>query len=269
MTNPGNAFKRFNLLLFKCCCILPFFVLGIWLLHLVYLPDVAISKYLEPSKPDSEPNVFKAIFTRKTTIPREHFHMIDEYVTRPEPMAPLCLHCHGTYPHSKEKKIRSILNFHNGFIACAVCHARKRPDETDITFAWVDRITGSIKDRVKGAYGKYPAKIFPVRTLPNDVRMVARPVNEDAVRQFLKYKNIYSPDQIAQAKIKLHANISSKPVFCSDCHQRKGYLDFAALGFPPQRVAHLNSSEVVGLIDKYKTFYMPAEIDFGTGKDFH
>ena len=47
---------------------------------------------------------------------------------------------------------------------------------------------------------------------------------------------------------------------------KNGYLDFIALGFPPQWVAHLNSSEVVGLIDKYKTFYMPAEIDFGDGK---
>ena len=267
MTKSGNAIKRFCLLLFKWGCILPFFVLGAWLLHLVYLPDVAISTYLEPSTPDSEQDVFKAILTRKATLPRGHFHMIDEYVTRSEPMAPLCLNCHGTYPHSKEKKIRSILNFHNGFIACAVCHARKRPDETDITFAWVDRITGSIEERVEGAYGKYPAKIFPVRTLPDGAKIVVRPVNVNAARQFLKYKNVYSPDQIAQAKIKLHANISSKPVFCSDCHQPKGYLDFTALGFPPQRVAHLNSSEVVGLIDKYKTFYMPAEIDFGAGSD--
>jgi len=37
---------------------------------------------------------------------------------------------------------------------------------------------------------------------------------------------------------------------CSDCHQRKGCLDVAALGFQPQRVVDLNSSEVVGLIDK-------------------
>ena len=267
VSKPGNAIKRFCLLFFKWGCILPFFLLGAWLLQLVYLPDVAVSTYLEPSKPDSDSNVFEAILTQKTPLQRGHFHMIDEYVTRSEPMAPLCLTCHGTYPHSKEKKIRSILNFHNGFIACAVCHARKGPDDKDITFAWVDRITGSIEQRVEGAYGKYPAKIFPVRTLPDGVKTMVRPVNEGAARQFLKYKNIYSPDQIAQAKIKLHANISSKPTFCSDCHQRKGYLDFAALGFPPKRVAHLNSSEVVGLIDKYKTFYMPAEIDFGSGKE--
>lgn len=266
MTKPGNMFKRVGLLLLKGACILPFFILGGWLLHLVYLPDVAISKYLEPSKPDPEQDVFKAILTQEATTSREHFHMIDAYVTRSEPMAPLCLNCHGTYPHSKEKKIRSILNFHNGFIACAVCHARKRRDATDISFAWVDRITGSIEDRAEGAYGKYSAKIFPVRTMPNNAKIVVRPVHENAARQFLKYKDVYSSDQIAQAKIKLHANISPKPVFCSDCHQKNGYLDFMALGFPPQRVAHLNSSEVVGLIDKYKTFYMPAEIDFGDGK---
>lgn len=267
MTTSGNTFKRRCHLLLKCFCIFPFLLLAVWLLQLVYLPDVAISTYFEPEKPDPEREVFKAILTQNAAIPREHFHIIDDYVTRSEPMAPLCLNCHGTYPHSKEKKIRSILNFHNGFIACSVCHARKRPGDKEIGFAWVDRVSGDIEERVEGAYGKYPAKIFPVRTLPDKARIILRPIDENAARHYMKFKDIYSPDQIAQAKIKLHANISPKPVFCSECHQKKGYLDFAALGFPPQRVAHLNSSEVVGLIDKYKTFYMPAEIDFGTGQD--
>lgn len=265
MMNFGHMVKLLGSVLVRFLYGLPFVLLGLWLLHLVYLPDMAFSNYIEFDEPGNTQDVFESIKKDKEPAPREHFHMIDEYITRAEPMAPLCLNCHGTYPHSKEKKIRSILNFHNGFIACAVCHARKESDDQSIEFAWVDRNTGTIQERVEGAYGKYPAKIFPIRLLPSDSKTIVHPVDERAARQYLKYKDSFTPDQVAQAKIKLHANISSKPVFCSDCHRKAGYLDFKALGFSPQRIAHLNSTEVVGMIDKYKTFYLPAEIDFGTG----
>ena len=93
-------------------------------------------------------------------------------------------------------------------------------------------------------------------------------MDEKAARQYIKIKDKFNPDQSAQAKIKLHEHISSKPVFCSDCHQKDGYLDYAKLGFPTQRINHLNSTEVVGMIEKYKTFYLPSEIDFGVENTF-
>ena len=266
MTKFGHMLKRLGSFLVRGLYLLPAILLGIWFLHLVYFPDTAISEYLAVAKPDPAEDIFKSILKNKEPAPRDHFHMIDDYITRAEPMAPLCLNCHGTYPHSKEKKIRSILNFHNGFIACSVCHARNEPDDKTIGFAWDDRNTGVIQEKVEGAYGKYPAKIFPVRQLTGDSRIVIRPVDEEAARQYIKHKESFTPDQIARAKIKVHSNISAKPVICADCHRQAGYLDFEALGFSPQRVAHLNSSEVVGMIDKYKTFYLPTEIDFGSGE---
>jgi hypothetical protein len=50
---------------------------------------------------------------------------------------------------------------------------------------------------------------------------------------------------------------------------KDGYLNFIELGFPLKRVNHLNSTEVVGLIEKYKTSYLPSEIDFGAEKAFN
>ena len=47
-----------------------------------------------------------------------------------------------------------------------------------------------------------------------------------------------------------------------DCHKKDGYLDFAKLGYPRNRVDHLASSEVASMIEKYETFYLPAVIDF-------
>ena len=269
----GNIFriiKKFPIFLLKFVYILPFLLFGAWLLKLVYfshdLPHVEAKKAEEVTEVVGDDGIFKQILLQKDVVPRDHFHLVDEYVSRPEYISPICLTCHGTYPHSKEEKVRSILNFHGGFIACSVCHAREKHDEHLVYFAWVDRQTGAVSKRVEGEYGKYPAKIFPIQITKGVKTRIFRPVSEEAARQFLQYKDQYTPDQIAQAKAKLHEHVSPKPVFCSDCHKEGGYLEFKELGFPKQRIDHLNSTEIVGMVEKYKKFYLPSQIDFGLEK---
>jgi cytochrome c553 len=252
----------------KLVYLLPFLLFGLWLIQMLYFPQLEAKKIVEAVKPKHEENIFKTFLIKKGVVPREHFHMTDEYVIRSEPMLPLCSTCHGTYPHSKEKKVRAILNFHTGLIACSVCHARKEPGTKDIIFKWVDLKTGEILDKVEGEYGKYPAEIYPIKIDNEGRKTISRPVDDTAARHYLIIKDKLTSDQIAQAKIKLHEHISDKPVFCSDCHKKDGYLDFIKLGFSVQRVNHLNSTEVVGMILKYKTFYLPSEIDFGVEKVF-
>ena len=255
--------NRFFTRLVKGLLIFPLLLFGLWLLKLVYFPGFEAKKAVAIIEA-AEENIFDTILKNKQLIPQGHFHLVDDFVSQPEVNPPLCLTCHGTFPHSKEKKVRSLLNFHTGFISCSVCHARQEPGQSEITFMWVDRETGRIVSKVRGRYGKYTAKIFPVRLSDSgQPERIFRPISDKAAHQFLKLKDQFTHDQIAQAKIKLHANISDKPVFCSDCHKENGYLDFARLGFPKMRVAHLVSTEVVGLVNKYKTFYMPSKIDFG------
>jgi len=266
-----RVIKKIPIFLLKFIYILPFLLFGAWLLKLVYftheLPHVEAKKAEESAEIVGEDGVFKKILLQKDAVPREHFHMVDEFVSQPaEYIAPICLTCHGTYPHSKEEKVRSILNFHGGFIACSICHAREKHDEHLVYFAWVDHETGAVSKQVEGEYGKYPAKIFPIQITKGAKTRIFRPVSEEAARQFLKYKDQYTPDQIAQAKAKLHEHISAKPVFCSDCHKKDGYLDFKELGFSKQRIDHLNSTEIVGMVEKYKKFYLPSKIDFGLEK---
>ncbi len=268
-----NVVIKIPVFLAKAVYFLPFILFAVWLLQLLYLPKLDVVKIgvaqFDPTlKPVEEQDIFSAILMSKDPISRGHFHMIDEYISQQETMAPLCLTCHGNYPHSKEKKVRALLNSHTGFIACSVCHARKELGTEDIIFAWVDREAGEIVNEVKGEYGKYPAKIFPIQIDSQGQKQIFKPVEERAAQQYLKIKDKYTPDQAAQAKIRLHEHISLKPVFCSDCHKKDGYLEFEKLGFPLHRINHLNSTEVVGLVEKYKTFYLPSEIDFGAEKLF-
>lgn len=267
-TFVGRVFRglvTFPVLVLKAVYLLPFLLFGLWLLQLLYFPHFKVEKLFAVTE---EQILAAAVKKDMAPAPRGHFHMIDEFVSQPEQSPPFCLRCHGTYPHLKEKKVRSILNFHTGFIACSVCHARKKPGDEHIVFGWIDHISGEPVLKAEGEYGKYSAKIFPLQIGEQGQKSIFRPMDDQAARQYLAIKDEYSPDQVAVAKIKLHEHLTTKPVFCSDCHQKEGYLDFAQLGFPLARINHLNSSEVVGMIEKYKTFYLPSEIDFGSETTF-
>ena len=255
--------KKVFVFLVKAIFALPLVVFGLWLLMLLYTPGVDAQKLAALQKPAEEEGVFKGILRAHKPLGRGHFHMIDEEREKHEPYEPLCLTCHGTFPHSKEKKVRSLLNFHTGFMACAVCHVRKDPAARDHFFIWVDRATGITSFTVEGEYGKYPAKIFPVKITAGGQQEIIRPVSEQSAREYLELKDKFTHDQAAEAKIKLHERLSKKPVQCMDCHKKDGYLDFAKLGYPRNRVDHLASSEVASMIEKYETFYLPEVIDFG------
>ena len=257
--------KRFPIWMFKILYLSPFFLFSLWMFQIVYFPKAEFKQKVIIAKPIiDDVAFFRKMLESKPPITQGYFHTPDEYVTQTEHYPPLCSNCHGSYPHSKEKKVRSMLNFHTGFIACAVCHAHEKPPENEkVRFSWVDRQTGNITLEVEGEYGKYSAKIFPLKIHKDGRREIYQPVSAEAAQEFITLKQHFSPDQIAEAKIKLHGNISQKPVSCSGCHIKDGYMDFKELGFAPNRVQHLISTEVVGLVEKYKAFYLPNEIDFG------
>lgn len=263
ITKTDEPSKSLTHVLIKTAIILPLIVFGLWLLKLLYLPSVEVRKLPAVARPSSEIGIFQRILMDKKPLSAGHFHMLDGAITQPEPFHPLCTNCHGTYPHIKEKKVRSLLNFHTGYMACSVCHVRKAPDDQDYFFVWVDRQTGMTAMSVKGEFGKYPAKIFPMQITAGGRKKLFRPVSEKAAEEFLRLKDKFSPDQMAQAKIKLHEGVSKKPVFCTECHKKDGYFDFAKLRFPKNRVDHLVSTEVAGMIENYETFYLPEAIDFG------
>ena len=248
----------------KAVFVLPLVVFGIWLIQMLYFPTVKASKSELSLKAVGSDHMFRAIWQETAPVSQGHFHMVDASIFQSAPYEPICRTCHGTYAHSKEKKFRSILNSHEGFLACAVCHVRKDPADKTFSFTWVDRETGRTSMAVEGEYGKFPAKIFPKRISARGQTTIIRPISEEAAQGYLKYKDKFTPDQVARAKAKLHEHVSKKPVLCNECHRKEGYLNFAGLGFPQNRVDHLTSSEVVTMIQKYETFYLPEVLDFGT-----
>ncbi len=271
LTGTLSIFKKILFSWVKFLYVLPFFIFGVWLVCVVYFPgfdlnaSISLLKYQKPNE-----TVVTGVM-KKEEVPRTHFHMVDDYIKEEDPQAPICTVCHGVYAHGKDQKLRALLNLHDGFMDCTVCHVRKGDsglaggsEKNQISeFLWVDRDTGEFKNKVEGEYGKYPAKIFPVMDTEGRGRQVPKPITEAAVRQFLTIKSGLTPEELEAARKKLHQGISEKAVSCAECHTKNGYLDFLKLGFPQRRVDDLVSSEFVGMVDKYKTFYLPSVIDFG------
>ena len=248
----------------KAVFVLPLAVFGLWLIQMLYFPEVKAGKTEVPLQTASADLMFRKIWQETQPVSSGHFHMVDAEIFQTSPYEPICRTCHGTYAHSKEKKVRSLLNFHEGFLACAVCHLRKDPADKTFSFTWVDQETGRTAMAVEGEYGKFPAKIFPTKTSAGGQVTIIRPINEKAAQAYLEYKDQFTPDQVAQAKAKLHEHISKKPILCIECHRKEGYLNFSKMGFPQNRVDHLISSEVATMIEKYETFYLPEVMNFGT-----
>ena len=95
---------KFPVFLLKVVYIIPFLVFGLWLLHTIYFPEVEIGESAALPNYIEEEDIFEVIMNKKEPVPRGHFHMIDEYISVRESNPPLCVVCHGTYPHGKEKK---------------------------------------------------------------------------------------------------------------------------------------------------------------------
>lgn len=263
--------KRIVGFFLKVIYLTPFVVFGLWLISIVYFQGFEFKKPFSGRNEKKDDEIFKIFVHKQETVPRDHFHMVDPHVEIPKENQAVCVICHGSYTHSKEKKTRAILNMHEGFISCYVCHSRQEDGHggvkttqsgTRIKFLWVDSETGEFKNAVEGEYGKYPAQIFPIEYSGQGADHIFTPIKPEAAQAFLKLLPGLTSDQVASAKAKLHNPISKEPVSCADCHKKEGYLDFKSLGFPQQRIDHLTSTEFVGMFEKYETFYLPSVIDF-------
>ncbi len=189
--------------------------------------------------------------------------------------ASMCVRCHGNVPHDKSKEVRSFLNMHAFYTACETCHIRPENNEPKWSFRWYDKETGvqsanptvlveienmyeHPEDPYYPTYGNYGAKIAPGIVENNLFSFLKTQKDKAFVDRYIKEQDQLSEQQRSQMKKLVHKDINKKPIECNQCHQEKSpYLPFASLGYPPRRVDELTNTSVVGMIDKYKEFYIP------------
>jgi hypothetical protein len=188
-----------------------------------------------------------------------HFHHIGRWYQSDK--WNFCVECHGPTPHSKAPQQRAFLNMHNLFISCQVCHVQEQEGVAPTRFGWIDITNGKLRpnpEMAEGVWGEYGAKIVQLKGTEENLQPVSLDEEEAFAETFRKRVDSLDDRQKVIGNKFIHRRCINTPVRCSDCHNsEKAFLPYTALGYSSERSDFLVSSEVVDLVGRYETFYMP------------
>lgn len=198
-----------------------------------------------------------------------HFHYIADSPTLPENKRPVCFICHSDYPHSKNKRIRALMNVHTQFLVCETCHIQDKPG-TRIVHKWYNPLSDNPRGPfygtdydpgtdllVKGDGGITKIAPFFKSGIAEGLKPAILEQDAPLARDYMNVRDQLSPEQREGVKNKFHENIKPKGFNCKVCHNGQSILDFKQLGFSDTRIDNLLKLDVVGMLDKYDQFYLP------------
>jgi hypothetical protein len=203
-----------------------------------------------------------------------HFHNVVARTPKlPEDLRPVCFICHSDLPHSKNKRIRSLMNLHTQFLVCETCHIKEKPGTT-IVYKWYNPLNsnppgpfyGTSYDPETGSLslGKdLISKIAPYYKKDDKVWPAIEIQDAPMARDFMRVRDRLTPEQRGGITNKFHEDIKPKGHECNACHSEKSILDFKKLGFNEHRIKHLEKLIVVEMIEKYKSWYLPELVIHG------
>jgi hypothetical protein len=189
-----------------------------------------------------------------------HFHHVGRWYQSDK--FDFCVQCHGPTPHSKTPQQRAFLNMHNLFISCQVCHVREQEGTAPMRFGWIDLANGHLcpnPDMAEGVWGEYGAKIVLLKGTQENPQVMTLDDEEAFAATFRMRVNTLDDRQKVIGNKFIHRRCVETPVRCSACHNSEEvFLPYTGLGYSSERSDFLVSSEVVDLVARYETFYMPS-----------
>jgi len=248
------------------------FILGVIIIALLLELTVVLGEHLGVfNKQEDKPKILKKIKYQRFSESQRHFHNVPEENKVDMGKKPVCFECHGDYPHSKKRMVRTLLNMHTQFVGCMTCHTdpRKKPEE-NYAFRWlnysgievqgphfgtdVDPKTGYLIE-TDDFYSKIV--IYDQKNGKDELLEITED-NPDA-KDFLEHKNDLSDEDKQAIKKSFHTLVMPKGRFCTRCHtdEKKSYIPFRDLGFSDQRIENVTNLNIVGIVEKYREFYMP------------
>lgn len=183
----------------------------------------------------------------------------------------VCFYCHGDFPHFQERMIRTLLNMHTQFIGCMTCHAdSEKVDEGRITLRWLNYSGIEVSGPRFGTdhnpetgflvpTDDYYSKIVPYLSVDGEEQLLEITEDDPMAVDFVNVQAQLTGRDREEVKKSFHTLVMPKGRFCTRCHAQPGasFLPFAELGFSERRVNELTSLNIIGLVQKYKEFYMP------------
>jgi hypothetical protein len=220
------------------------------------------------------------------------YHQDEKFaITRMEDKSS-CRVCHPLYPHSKNNKVRALVNMHTGFMVCEVCHLKKENIE-NLTYDWQDPEPFEFVGEPYGTHAKSETE-----ETPGSESLISRMLNifsskddsgetpktsylisriavfseekgeksilintADNEKASLFKERGTTPDS-GESKKELeyfHRDTARKEisVVCNECHSPDGILDFKKLGFNEKKTKDLQFLNIKSMLTKYETFIIP------------
>ena len=196
-----------------------------------------------------------------------HFHRIVETPQLAENDRSVCYICHSDYPHSKNNKIRSLLNMHTQYFVCEACHIKEPPNAT-VVYKWYNPYRENPSGPFVGtSYDPRTGNLMEVEDLiskmapylPKGGKLEFAIQRQDAplAKDYMKVRDKLSPEQRDGVKKKFHINIKPKGPECQACHAKEGLLDFKRLGFDDNRAAKLKRLKIKGKLTQDEGLFLP------------
>ncbi len=196
-----------------------------------------------------------------------HFHNVVEYPKLPDKMRPVCYICHSNYPHSKNKKVRALLNMHTQFFVCETCHIEEKKG-MGVVYKWYNPLSDNPKGpffgtsydpetgnlvEVEDSFSRIAPFFVKADKLESAIQIQDAPLALD----YVNVRDKLTPEQRDNVKKKFHINIKPKGHECKACHTKKSILEFRKLGFADNRTVDLQQLNIRGMVTKYENFYIP------------
>ena len=248
------------------------FILGAIIISLLLELTVVLGEHFGLFRQEIEkPEILKKIKYQRYSETQRHFHNVLEENKVDMGKKPVCFECHGDYPHSKKRMVRTLLNMHTQFVGCMTCHTdpRKKPEETYV-FRWLNYSGIEVKGPHFGTdvdphtgylieTDDFYSKIVIYSKHDGKEELLEITEENPDVREFLDHKDSMSDQDKQAIKKSFHTLVMPKGRFCTRCHtsEEKSYVPFRSLGFSEQRIESVTNLNIVGIVEKYREFYMP------------
>jgi hypothetical protein len=252
----GNIAKRLLVDLLMGIVFLLLLSFSLWLIWLTYFREYFDTGMVE----NANSEYFQVASTHQTGYQSRFHNMEDDELSNDDSVS-ACIKCHDEFAHSKSKEKRAFLNAHSYFMACEVCHS-KTEGNSEVVYLWSDTKTGHF---LNNRPANTRAKITPTKKVNGDIRSLESVKDKEFIQNYLTSKDTLNESQLKVIVERTHKNMLSSPITCIDCHtvEKRPYLPLSQLAYSTARIEELTRTEVVGMMKKYESFYMP-ELSRGT-----
>lgn len=249
----------------------------LWATILLLVISAGYGMYQTWTKPVEGPKILTKLDEDRTAAKQKHFHNLPETDFPLLGKKPVCFYCHGDFPHAKKPMVRSLLNMHTQFVGCVTCHLNEtKVPERSVVLRWLNytgipvtgKPFGTDVDPLTGELNKtddYYSKIVPYQIVDGSEHLLEIPETAPEVAEYLAIRDKLSEPDKEAVKKTFHAKISPVGRFCTRCHapEQESYVPFRKLGFSDKRIEAVTHLNIVGIVQKYRDFYLPMIFDKG------